>query len=428
MTSCSGGVAERQLSSAAELQPELMPNEFYTFAIERDTTGYTLEASGNFARVGQKTLRFHRPFIVDNTPIWHYNSAADEYDGRFNASLVQRDAYGSTTWPNQWPAGSAYPDYFVIGDLYTNVYEGSASLRDIRLYVPAAMRESTLKVTAPVPLSPTNDEVIDRATPTLTSTTATARFVSGTFEHHFEVLEVASGGTTRLVETGTVAPTTARTSYTMRTALVNGRRYRWRVRAGLDGGVGPWSGWAPFRYGGGELFTAADGTRFRVEVVATGLEAPDGLSFAPDGRLFVTERPRPGPDRRERGAVTPAGADPVRRLRAGRGGGPWPDTGTPGSAANHYVYLVYTADLPGQRPPHPAGSVSGGREHAGRAGRPVRGCPRRQCARWGASPLRSRRQVVCDDGRRGRQVASPGPGRLQREDLASERGRHHAGG
>ena len=147
MTSCSGGVAEQQLSSAAELQPELMPNEFYTFAIERDTTGYTMEASGNFSRVGQKTLRFHRPFIVNNVPIWHYNttasehegwfnSASSEYVGRFNADLVQNDSYGSTTWPNQWPAGSAYPDYFVIGDVYTNAYEGSASLTDIRLYVP----------------------------------------------------------------------------------------------------------------------------------------------------------------------------------------------------------------------------------------------------------------------------------------------------
>ena len=44
--------------------------------------------------------------------------------------------YSITTWPNQWPDGSAYPDYFVIGDPYTNVYEGSASLTDIRLYVP----------------------------------------------------------------------------------------------------------------------------------------------------------------------------------------------------------------------------------------------------------------------------------------------------
>jgi hypothetical protein len=136
MTSCSGGAAEQQLSSAAELQPELMPNQDYTFAIERDSTGYTLEAGGNFARVGQKTLRFHRNFVVDNVPIWHYNVKASEYDGRFNNTLVQNDNNGSATWPDQWPKGSAYPDSFVIGDLYTNVYEGGASLTDIKLFVP----------------------------------------------------------------------------------------------------------------------------------------------------------------------------------------------------------------------------------------------------------------------------------------------------
>ncbi|TKK85788.1 discoidin domain-containing protein [Herbidospora galbida] len=136
MTPCSGGVAEQQLSSAAELQPELMPNEFYTFAIERDQTGYVLEVTGNFARSGQRTIRMHRPFVVNNNPIWHYNVKAGEYNGQFNGNLVQNDNNGSTTWSNQWPAGSAYPDYFVIGDLYTNVYEGSASLTDVRLYVP----------------------------------------------------------------------------------------------------------------------------------------------------------------------------------------------------------------------------------------------------------------------------------------------------
>ncbi|GIH07121.1 hypothetical protein Rhe02_51880 [Rhizocola hellebori] len=136
MTSCSGGVAENQLSSAAELQPELMPNQFYSFAIERSATAYTLEVTGNFARSGQRTLRFTRPFVVNNVPIWHYNTTTAGYTGQFNGTLTQNDDHGTGSWPNQWPNGSSYPDYFIIGDLYTNVYEGSASLTDIALYVP----------------------------------------------------------------------------------------------------------------------------------------------------------------------------------------------------------------------------------------------------------------------------------------------------
>ena len=38
-------------------------------------------------------------------------------------------------------------------------------------------------------------------------------------------------------------------------------------------------------------FTAADGTRFGVQTLATGLRIPWSLAFAPDGRLFITERP-----------------------------------------------------------------------------------------------------------------------------------------
>jgi glucose/arabinose dehydrogenase len=40
-----------------------------------------------------------------------------------------------------------------------------------------------------------------------------------------------------------------------------------------------------------QVFTTPDGVRFRVEVVVNGLEIPWSIVFAPDGRLFVTERP-----------------------------------------------------------------------------------------------------------------------------------------
>src|SRR5258705_2216401 len=41
----------------------------------------------------------------------------------------------------------------------------------------------------------------------------------------------------------------------------------------------------------GQVFTNEDGVRFQVEVVVNGLEVPWSLVFAPDGRLFVPERP-----------------------------------------------------------------------------------------------------------------------------------------
>jgi glucose/arabinose dehydrogenase len=40
-----------------------------------------------------------------------------------------------------------------------------------------------------------------------------------------------------------------------------------------------------------EVFTTSDGVRFQVETLATGLEIPWSIAFAPDGRVFVTERP-----------------------------------------------------------------------------------------------------------------------------------------
>ena len=48
---------------------------------------------------------------------------------------------------------------------------------------------------------------------------------------------------------------------------------------------------APSPAPGLEIFTTRDGIRFGVETVAMQLQVPWSLRFAPDGRLFVTERP-----------------------------------------------------------------------------------------------------------------------------------------
>jgi hypothetical protein len=137
MSTCSNGAAiPVSPSAAAEMVPELMPNSDYVFAVERDSTGYTEEVTGTFLRGGHQTLRFHRDFIVNNVPIWHYNNTPDQYDGRYNRTLVQNGVVNHEEWPNQWPAGSGYPDYPVIGDPYTDAGEGSATIDSIKLYVP----------------------------------------------------------------------------------------------------------------------------------------------------------------------------------------------------------------------------------------------------------------------------------------------------
>lgn len=121
--------------SVGELQPELMPASTYRFAIERTATGYVQEIAGPFVH-GEDVLRFERDFVQDGHPIWHYNQRADEYDGAFDTHHVIDGPYGSHEVGSLWPEGSAYPDYFLIGIPHSNYYEGSASIADLRLYVP----------------------------------------------------------------------------------------------------------------------------------------------------------------------------------------------------------------------------------------------------------------------------------------------------
>jgi len=95
----------------------------------------------------------------------------------------------------------------------------------------------------------------------------------------------------------------------------------------------------------GDVLTTRDGVRFRVETVVTGLEIPWSLNFAPDGRLFVTERPG-----RVR-IVTPGGSSElaltVDDVYVEGEAGLLGLALDPQFAQNRFVYIHYTAAIPG---------------------------------------------------------------------------------
>ena len=95
-----------------------------------------------------------------------------------------------------------------------------------------------------------------------------------------------------------------------------------------------------------ETFTAADGTRFGVRVMFTGLEVPWSLAFTPDDRLFFTERA--GRVRIVRnGTLLPTPALTIGDVSASGESGALGLTVHPAFATNHFVYLGYTANVPG---------------------------------------------------------------------------------
>ena len=91
--------------------------------------------------------------------------------------------------------------------------------------------------------------------------------------------------------------------------------------------------------------TARDGTVYGVQVIATGLEIPWSLAFAPDGRLFITERP----GRVRIFANGQLQTEPALVLTDVFTSGESGILGLalhPEFATNHFVYLTYTATSP----------------------------------------------------------------------------------
>jgi len=94
---------------------------------------------------------------------------------------------------------------------------------------------------------------------------------------------------------------------------------------------------------GGDSFTTRDGARFRVETAFSNLEVPWAMEFAPDGRLFVTERPG-----RVLAINLTTGAfdtSPIEGVFASGEAGLLGLALDPQFAQTHFVYLYYSAQV-----------------------------------------------------------------------------------
>ncbi|HUU34195.1 MAG TPA: hypothetical protein VMW48_09025 [Vicinamibacterales bacterium] len=97
---------------------------------------------------------------------------------------------------------------------------------------------STLKVTAPTPISPENGSRLDTRRPTVVFGNAVGRFTSIALSYRVQVLD-ATGA---VLGESTVAQNAGdQTSVAGDNDLAFDTEYQWRVRGELDGEAGPWS-------------------------------------------------------------------------------------------------------------------------------------------------------------------------------------------
>jgi hypothetical protein len=103
---------------------------------------------------------------------------------------------------------------------------------------------STLKVTAPGPVSPANGDRIETQRPTFTWNNAGGRFSSVALSYRLQLFD-ANGG---LLGERTIDQSGAsQTSYDADVDLTYEADFAWRVRAELQGEAGPWSALASFK-------------------------------------------------------------------------------------------------------------------------------------------------------------------------------------
>jgi hypothetical protein len=109
-----------------------LPGEWYRLVVERDGARYTIELSGRFAAGGERTYR--ATVDAEAACVWHWPTDADE--AARAARCVDEGAFATTSpADHRWPAGGAWPDWFMFGDPHENFYEGEVHFDDVRLEV-----------------------------------------------------------------------------------------------------------------------------------------------------------------------------------------------------------------------------------------------------------------------------------------------------
>ena len=106
----------------------------------------------------------------------------------------------------------------------------------------AAPDGSTLKVLAPTPMSPTDDERLTTRQPTMVAGNTSGKFANRTFVYEFQLMDDGSN----VIASTSLSPGDSTTTWNYTTDLTRDTPYRWRVRATLDGAVGPWSNTSRF--------------------------------------------------------------------------------------------------------------------------------------------------------------------------------------
>lgn len=102
---------------------------------------------------------------------------------------------------------------------------------------------STLKVTAPTPLSPTNGAKVDTRRPTLTIANAAGKYSAASLSYRIELLDAAGN----FIGAVSIPSGDGTTSYVVETDLAYATDFQWHARAELDGSPGPYSSLATFR-------------------------------------------------------------------------------------------------------------------------------------------------------------------------------------